>query len=182
MDQNDENIIFQEIPEDIDETWIEGSIFGGMGSVMDNFQMAKSFRKAAESLAMQYKADCDSYEILNPLLYLYRHAIELYLKEIICKFDQTYNKKKIKALGHSLSDSFLLVEKFIEARGYKIPDKLKNIVFEFNKLDKRSFRFRYGEGVQPGEYWIDFIHLNNMMKDLFDGFENIYSIACKKLQ
>jgi len=174
--KHNEKIIFQEIPEEINEDWIHGSLFGGMGSVMNNFDMAKSFRKAAESLILRNNQAFEAFEVQCPLLYLYRHAIELYLKGIIKRFGL---KNNVKNLRHDLSEAFSLVKDFLQTHDYKIPDTVEKLILEFAELDEKSFLFRYGEGAQPGEFWIDFIQLKDKMGWLFDGFENIYSIKLK---
>lgn len=61
-------------------------------------------------------------------------------------------------------------------QGYDIPEKARLLVHEFIELDKKSFLFRYGEGFQPGEYWIDFVQLNYVMGWLFDGLEKMYHL------
>lgn len=170
---NLKKIIFQELPEGIDETWTHGALFGGMASVNNNFDLARAFRIAGESLVMRNTKDIEAYEILCPVLYIYRHAIELYLKAIISKSIPAYN---VKELSHDLKKAFSLVNELVVKQSYDMPEKARLLVHEFAELDKKSFLFRYGEGFRPGEYWIDFVQLNHVMGWLFDGFEKIYHL------
>src|SRR5687768_9291483 len=77
--------IFDEVPENADETWTHGALLGGMGGC-DDRELADSYFVAADALVESVLADRDSLrtrELVAPTMYLYRHGIELFLKLIV---------------------------------------------------------------------------------------------------
>ena len=77
--------IFDEPPENADETWTHGAMLGGMCGY-DDRALADSYFIAADALVDTALADRDSMrtrELVAPTLFLYRHGIELFLKLIV---------------------------------------------------------------------------------------------------
>jgi hypothetical protein len=77
--------LFEELPDDIDETWQHVAILGGMAGRPQGASFlaaARSYRWAAELVGTAAVHDGELWETINPALFLYRHAIELYLKTL----------------------------------------------------------------------------------------------------
>lgn len=127
-------------------------------------------------------------EVINPVLFLYRHSIELILKAIIVTDylleNYDYEKMKDKLRGHSLESLWSKTENVI--RKYYKKDVEKNIkqlefarkaVREIDFTDKDSTIFKYPydrelekQSVGSGEssYAIDYVYLKNKIEELFD--------------
>ncbi|MBB6481534.1 hypothetical protein [Spirochaeta isovalerica] len=166
-------MIFKDVPNDLDETWNHGALWGGMASTVDNADMVFYYRSSIEILLSNFQDKMEPYEVINPLLFLYRHTLELYLKVILSKWDndfrpKEYNHNLKKLLNHVVQNSM--------EHDVSIPDKAKQIIIDFHEHDSGSFTFRYGEGFKDGEYWIDFNKLRRKMDWLFDGFERILKL------
>ena len=155
--------IFQDVPDDIDETWHWGIIFGGM--VSSNLLIARSYKEAADRLVDGALRDDDVYEVGWPVFFLYRHAIELYLKEIV----------RPKELHHRL-----LVDEFLEVVRARFRQELPGWVVarlrEFAEWDPGSFAFRYAHGRKggitfPEESWADLLQARKVVDELTGVFE-----------
>lgn len=149
--------IFQEPPDDIDETWQHGAIVGGMG-FRDRRQVARSYKLAADQLVALALTKYESHELDFPILFLYRHTIELYLKAALANPPQT----------HDLGELGRLLE--AEAGG-QLPDWMRDRLHDFHEIDLRSSIFRYADPGPPGELWIDFYQLQVVIDKLVEAFE-----------
>lgn len=70
--------IFQELPEDLDETWRHGSLVGGIcDGAFDTFALADSYKLAGDTLVDAVPSSAEAYELVFPIIYNYRHATEL---------------------------------------------------------------------------------------------------------
>jgi hypothetical protein len=89
-----------------------------------------------------------------PVLFAYRHTLELYLK-IIGEIDND---------THSLRDCVLQVEK---RHGEKFPAQIRNWVMEFDRIDPVGTAFHYADDqtktLSYAEYWVDFTHFKYAM-------------------
>ncbi|MBI2419901.1 MAG: hypothetical protein HYV28_18715 [Ignavibacteriales bacterium] len=168
------DMIFQEIPDDLDESFVNGALWGGMASTRNNMEMAESFEKASWIIMSKHtKIGLEAYEIVNPLLYLYRHTIELYFKAIINEHDPEVD---VRTYSHNLQKLLRKVEEILTAYKVILPESAVKIVLEFYKIDSKSFSFRYGEDFKSGEFWVDFNLLNRNMDWLFDGLKKVYRL------
>lgn len=171
-----DSIIFREPPDDLDENWF-GTIVGTFGGYRDFFTVAQSFRNAANCLIETHKNNYYEYEILDPLLYLYRHSLELYLKALIKAHNNDCDVKK--EYGHSLTKLFKQATVVVQGIGYEMPEKAQRIVAEMGEIDSASFSFRYDGDWSKGEYWIGYDNLKNDFNWFFDGLEKAYHMVSK---
>lgn len=93
-----------------------------------------------------------------PVLFAYRHTLELYLKII----------GDIKEFKHSLRYCVQRIEKRL---GFKIHPTTRDWIIEFDKIDPKGTAFRYPDD-QAGtlcyaEFWVDFVHLRFAMNQVF---------------
>jgi len=149
--------IFQELPDEIDETWQHGAVIGGM-AFRDRRQVAKSYKLAADELVVLALTKHEPHELDFPILFLYRHTIELYLKAALAHPPE----------HHDLSKLSRLLE--VEAGG-QLPDWMRDRLRDFHEIDLRSSIFRYADPGPPGELWIDFHQLQAVMDKLAGLFE-----------
>jgi hypothetical protein len=133
------------------------------GSVNQCLELARNYRRSAEALLDSAIEDGDPREWGYPVLYAYRHALELYLKVI----------GEIGERTHSLKDCVLLVEKRLRE---KIPPRFRQWIIEFDEIDPNGTAFRYADDasgtLKYAEFWIDFAQLKYAMGHVFKALDN----------
>jgi hypothetical protein len=153
--------LLQEPPDDLDETWRHGILLCG-GGRHEYLELARNYRHVAESMLQSALEE----EKLNgwayPILFAYRHTLELYLK-LIGESDE---------ITHSLKKCVELVEK---RRGVKLPSPIREWIIELEEIDPAGTAFRYADEVPGanhyGEHWFDFVHFQFAMKRIFDALD-----------
>ena len=149
--------MFQNLPEDIDDTWQHGVVIGGMAE-RDFLHIARAYKLAADEILKQALGHLESHQVDYPILFLYRHCVELYLKILLTTPPE----------HHDLNALIKLLEKqYGEKLGGWVRDRLQH----FHDIDVRSDLFRYPEFVPNGELWIDFHQLKMVMDRLIAAFE-----------
>lgn len=150
--------LIQEWPEGLDETWRHGILLVG-GGRHEYLELARNYRHIAETMlktALE-KDDVDGWAY--PVLFAYRHTLELYLKLI----------GEIDEVTHSLKKCVELVEK---RRQEKFPVPIRSWILELDQIDPRGTAFRYADEDsaldQHYEQWFDFRHFQFAMKRIFD--------------
>lgn len=126
--------IFREPPPDVDETWTHGAMLGGICGYADE-DLANSYFLAGDALIRAVlDGDTGRHDLINPVLYVYRHGIELYLKCIVRPDERNHN------LG-SLLEGFC---RHIRQRyNEPVPSWITKPIAEFSTYDPRSDVFRY---------------------------------------
>ena len=149
--------ILQDPPDGIDETWRHG-IFLNAAGVNEFLGLARSYKQTAETLLESALKSGEPREWGYPVLFAYRHALELYLK-IIGEIDDGI---------HSLRGCVLRVEK---RHGEKFPQQVKDWIMEFDSIDPVGTAFRYADDqmntLSYAEYWIDFAQFKYAMGLIF---------------
>ncbi|MBF0356900.1 MAG: hypothetical protein HQL43_16865 [Alphaproteobacteria bacterium] len=140
-----------------------GFMVGGMANL--NFEyLGQQYFDAASLLAKAVQSkEYEDYSLANPILYLYRHSVELFLKA---------------ALGNAAKshDLACLAEQFqalIKVEfDYDVPDWIGNRLKELAAIDPNSTAFRYSQNFDKatkrdipvdGEYHVDLGHLQSSM-------------------
>jgi len=72
--------VFQDVPDEIDDRWTHGVLVGGMASASDDVELARAYARAASHLIEPALESKEAWRLSYPIFYLYRHALELYLK------------------------------------------------------------------------------------------------------
>lgn len=141
--------------------------------------MIEGYKSAAETLvdsARQGRAQRDV--LVYPIVFLYRHCLELQLKYIINNYGHHVGVEPVWN-DHDLSNlwkKFLLV---LEGFGTEDPDNADSIVGEivaqFAKVDPRSFSYRYprdtkGKPIPLGQNELDLESLKDVMEGAFGYF------------
>ena len=156
-----ENLVFREPPPDVDETWTHGAMFGGMCGYGDDDIAEAYFALAERAIDAVLKGDEDGPRVVNPVMFLYRHAMELYLK-IIVGPRRTHDLSALfKAFRIRVADRY----------NQAIPSWLSELILEFHEYDPDSDVFRYSQTrcqhlQQGGEYWVDLRSLHRRMRSL----------------
>lgn len=159
--------IFADVPDDLDETWTHVALFGGMVDLAhSDYSLALRFKQASDVLIKHGLKDMEAYELLYPVLFNYRHAIELYLKALI------QPEKRNHDLGYLLK----CFEKLLMDHHHtEMPTWFRSLLTEFVEYDPRSTTFRYpGRTPVDEERIVDLPQLQKHMDALFDAFHRIH--------
>jgi hypothetical protein len=149
--------ILQEPPDDLDETWRHGIFLGG--GVDEFLALARSYRQSADVLLDSALNSGEPRDWGYPVLFAYRHALELYLKII----------GDVQDPIHRLENCVKRVE---SRHGQKVPSPIREWIIELDKLDPRGTAFRYADDeagtLRCAEYWVDFVQLKYAMGRVFE--------------
>ncbi len=150
--------LLQEPPDNLDETCLHGFLWvGGHGQA--RFELARNYRYAAEKLLNQALEESDARHWLCPVLFTYRHTLELYLKTI----------GNITERTHSLAECVELVETI---HGAQFPPRARGWIEELDRIDPNpgtTFRYEDDLGSQGcPEYWVDLRQFKFAMKQVFE--------------
>lgn len=164
--------LFQELPEELDETHQHGCLVGGFAdAALDTFALADSYKLAGDKLIDTALLNEEAYELVRPIMYNYRHATELYLKAILLPKDKDHNLKK---LLEQLRDYLKCNHSSV------IPSWFENLIIAFDDFDSDSTTFRYTDTEifsrstgDTGEFWVDLPHIKKLMDWLAKSFEKI---------
>lgn len=158
--------ILQEIPNEINEDWTHGIVLdgGGLGGDFGEYlELARSYRRSAEALLDSALQTRDAHGFGFPVLYAFRHVLELYLKIL----------GQVEERTHSLAVCVRAVEKLHSAKlkGGKLPEPIRGWILEFDKIDPEGTTFRYvdddAKTLRSAECWLDFRHLKFVMGEVF---------------
>lgn len=142
----------------------KGFMFGGLIDLAhDNLRAyAAQYMNAADIIINAiYNNQIEDYYVANPVFYLYRHAVELYLKNVLRKKGMENNTI------HSLHS---LIDKIDD-----IPNEIRIIILELHNIDPRSINFRYNSNRPPNfpnEEFCDAGNLKDQMRRLRSYFED----------
>jgi hypothetical protein len=172
--------IFREVPDEIDESWRHGALVGGMVDLATEQRgmLATSFKRAGDTLLVAALATESADDLLYPVLFNYRHSIELYLKAIVGPARR----------NHDLAGLISQFQDVVRAQfGVEVPAWILARLHEFHDVDGRSTTFRYPEsgvafqsGKLQGEVWVDFHRLRLVMDRLEAAFVRVLGELTKK--
>jgi hypothetical protein len=134
------------------------------GAALDRFTLAESFRQAGDVLVDAIPGTTEAYEVIYPILFLYRHATELYLKALLPPETRDHGLER-------------LLNGLAKIQNAAVPDRLAVFVLAFDEFDHGSTTFRYSDdGVvsrktgDAGEFWVDLPDIKGKMARLADWF------------
>jgi hypothetical protein len=171
---SESHLIFVEPPEDVDETFTHGAMLGGMTGY-DDESLAGSYFLAGEALIDCVLSNGErGQELICPILYMYRHGIELYLKVIVKPTDR----------NHSIGSLFDAFCKHVSST-YKerVPVWVTKPVTQLAEYDPGSDLFRYGQSrpssrtqrlINTGELWVDLRILKRIMAKVEFVFRRVH--------
>ncbi len=155
--------IFRELSEteNLGEKIVAGGIMGGA----QKLELADSYKKAGDILVDHLFNQNNDWTAFFPIIFTYRHSIELYFKAIIKRKNSTHCLTK-------LSDKFnQILEKDFKI---KPPEWFDNMIKSFNEFDPGSTAFRYGDLDWKDEMVIDLRHIREIMDWSSDYFHRVY--------
>jgi len=149
--------LLQEPPEGLDETWEHGFLLCGVG-MQEFLELARNYRYVAENLLETALKRGEALNFSYPVLFAYRHTLELYLK-IVGEIDEP---------THSLAKCVQLVEK---RHGKKIGSPVRGWILELDKVDPGGTAFRYAgeesDALMYTERWLDLVQFQFAMGKVF---------------
>jgi hypothetical protein len=138
--------------------------------------------KAANILAYDCTHDSsDNQELVYPILFNYRHGLEVAMKWILDNYGRFAGIQEYKK-DHNLIELWklcvLTITRVCDLDEHNVLQSVGNIVQEFHKIDESSFSFRYptsknGKTVQLPSISIDLENLRMVMKGLNNFFVTI---------
>jgi hypothetical protein len=139
-----------------------GFLFGGMATLSLS-QLGQQYFDAADNLVELVKRqEVKNYALANPILYLYRHSIELFLKAVLPDSGRGARHNLL-----ALSERFeTFVRDEFEAQ---VPDWIVTRIKELAQHDPDSTTFRYNQNAEfagAGEHYIGLVHLQTSMRVL----------------
>ena len=141
----------------MDETWQHGTLIGGM-ACRALPQVARAYKLAADELLKQALEKYEPHELDYPVLFLYRHTVEVYLKAALDNPPE----------HHDLSRLIQLLE---AESGKKIAGWVRDRLWDFHRIDNMAAPFRYADPPADGELWIDFHQLHAVIDKLVQAIE-----------
>src|ERR1700722_3203882 len=153
--------IFQDPSDEMDETWQHGVLIGGMAS-RNLLQVARAYKLAADELLKQALSKYEPHELDYPILFLYRHTVEIYLKAALENPPE----------HHDLS---MLIQLLEAECGKTLAGWIKDRLWDFHRIDNMSDVFRYADPPPEGELWVDFRQLQTVIDKLVRAFEKYIS-------
>jgi DNA-binding transcriptional MerR regulator len=149
--------LFQDPSDELDETWQHGSLIGGM-ACRDLTQVASAYKLAADELVKQALSKYEPHELDYPVLFLYRHTVELYLKAALENPPE----------HHDLSRLIQLLE---AESGKKFAGWVRDRLWDFHRIDNMAALFHYADPPADGELWIDFHQLQTVIGKIVQAIE-----------
>jgi len=171
VDSRRVTVFREDFPDDSDFPCV---VVGGMGTEPSPVAMADSYILAATLLIDSWEGRKEPWMVCYPILYLCRHALELYLKDALSLHTKP---------GHKLPDHKLrpLIDNFRsllrERLNTDIPDQLRNDLYTLADIDPDGQNFRYvttRKGLQisvPGEYWVPLCDLRQFIEVMSSGIK-----------
>lgn len=156
-----------------------GFLIGGLTS-SERIELAEQYLKAAnllvESIRKQQVAD---FEIGYPVLFLYRHALEVLIKHLLGK---DVNHHRLDALADDL------VQFARDQHGEQVPQWIVSRLREIAQIDPTSQAFRYGEDRYdprqrdpvPHETYVRVAELHDVMNTLYSVLRRAADVAHKR--
>lgn len=156
--------LFIEPPENVDELWRHGVIYSGFASLVDMITLARSYKLAGDRLIDIALKNGEASELQYPIMFNYRHSIELYLKVL------TGNYKR----RHHLLSLYAELKKLLKSQFKSKPPKyFEDVILGFNEYDPGGTAFRYGGENNNDEVFIDFRQLKKLVGWLCESFQKI---------
>jgi hypothetical protein len=160
--------IFQDIPDDFEGGEYPALIgFGGWKQEESelSLRIADAYKMAGDQLVTTAISSHTAYELFYPIIFTYRHAIEVYLKILLFpdKYDTT----------HELSP---LIQACENKYGKEFSKWSKDRLYEFEEIDRKSDAFRYADSKTPypsREMIINLRQLRVVVDHLCTGMKNL---------
>jgi len=156
-----------------------GFLVGGLIG-HERIELAEQYLKAANLLVDSIRDQrVQDFEIAYPVLFLYRHALEVLIK---CLIGKDVNHHRLDALAEEL------VNYVRDQHSQTVPKWIVSRLREIAKIDPTSTAFRYGEDNYqpktrlpvPHETYVRVADLHSVMNDLYSVLKRAADVAYKQ--
>jgi hypothetical protein len=130
-------------------------------------EVSNAFRIAAERLLDAALANNETWEAVYPILFCYRHGLEVSLKSLVPGAPRKHGLAKLWAVLHPRLAGRVCADQ-LEWIGHRIA--------EFERVDPGSTTFRYAYDLpvdSAHELWVDFHHLKASTAKLFEALDRL---------
>jgi hypothetical protein len=140
-------------------------VIGGWSDLATLEEISLAFKLSADEIVNQAFTSLEfAYEYAFPVIFLYRHALEVSLKSINSGYKANHSFL-------SLTDN--LIEKLKGSISKRLLEKVQDRIDDFIIIDQKSTRFRYGVENPQEEFTVDLQHLKKVINELFDIIEKV---------
>jgi len=131
------------------------------------------YRQAAQTLFDAIGASADSFEA-HPLVFLYRHSVEAYIKAILFEFGPRIGlkRKEVKDRRHDLCKQLPDLLRVSQLQGNGMSRATQEGIQDLNGDDPNSTTFRYD--LQPAGKTLDIVQFVLAVESIIDELANIY--------
>ncbi len=163
-----------------DKDWQNNACINYVHDPLELF--ASSYKEAADALAEKVISTSRNQDTLvYPVVFLYRHYLELRLKEIIRQSRIFLNENPDFPKHHKINDLWITVKELVnqilkDEESFPEPNFTEHVINEFSYYDADSFSFRYptdkrGNNPLEGMLHINIRHLSEMIHEASDYLE-----------
>jgi hypothetical protein len=164
--------------------------WGGNGA-FSFFLIAEAYYESAETLYQKMRSAGKNFAVLDghiyPMVFLYRHFIELYLRGLYLKYSGCSNdqlKQYFTEVGHDLNASWIRVKPLL-SKGKKHVGSSQNIgaiehyIHEMNRFDSSSMGMRYPidkktmAAMCKTPIHLDYVNLHDRMAEFHKAIESL---------
>ncbi|MEQ1889539.1 MAG: hypothetical protein ABL951_10225 [Alphaproteobacteria bacterium] len=145
------------------------------------YRLAKGYKRSGDVLIQRTVNDLsDRHNLVYPIIFCYRHYIELALKAMIVDYGPWKGINSTR-MGHDLIFLWNQFKKIAEIYGGHNPTDMaavESYIVEFNEFDPGSFSLRYATNTQDKliVFPISSINLINLY-EVMNGVENFFECA-----
>jgi hypothetical protein len=172
---------------------------GKNGGPYDFYAYSRGYFSAGDRLLASLFQDSFSLDlIVYPVIYIYRHAIELALKHLARGLPALWDDDTEIKLSHKLKDNWLVVRPYLlkspDFGGAELLAKVDVILDDFVEIDPSGEVFRFPESRDGSRFLQDTSHINLLvfgqaMESLqeifdfwFDTLTQLWDYKCELLQ
>jgi len=159
--------IFDEPPDDLGNNEFEFGHLLVYGAGLEAIEVAWAFKAAGDRLLATALDNRESWEAAYPILFCYRHALEVHLKALVPPSGKQHDLETLWKNVRTKLDSRYRADQI-----RWLGDRL----LEFHQIDPRSTAFRYHDApprISAAELWVDFRHLKTTLQTIFQALDRI---------
>jgi len=159
--------IFDDPPDNLGDRDFEFGHLLVSGGGMETIEVAWAFRAAGDRLLLAAAENRESWEAAYPILFCYRHALEVYLKAVAPEIQKVHDLKVLwEQVRKNIKDRYAADQVRL----------LGDRIMEFHQIDPRSTSFRYADAppkTTATELWVDFRRLKATLDIIFGALDRI---------
>lgn len=160
--------------------WQYNACVGHNGGPYGYNDLAYGYFFAGKKLTDSVLDDTYNLDVLiYPIIYVFRHAIELSLKYFSIELARIFSEKNGAKFNHNLLDNWTIVKKYLVMikefdSGCGLIVEIEKILINFNEIDAKGEVFRFPES-KGGDYYLKDINLINI-KEFYKKMERVSEV------